>query len=632
MDTSKEGLSEEPRRLESVHINSLPLEELNLDWCELVLEYLDSMSRIPDDNSTTLDQMNAQEQKELNQAIPSKDINLTPRGMIEDYIALSKKFEQTLTAYEIHEASRRGEIAELEILKRTFGSLKELETASIKLEMIIALQVADEQHKPTTVEYENSPESLLHKLGIKFSIQKIERYFGSVKDFFVSAGILKGVNQKEDPILLQAIKAADKTARKVSKYCETIDEFVGIKECSMDQLKEHFVGFLGNNKEYKEKIVRLCVVNYEDEVLSLFKKFNRTYKPETLVDVLYQLCVEVNTDLEIHQVTIPQATSERKQVKPTSINIEAVRTKVLDQDGPIDIVQKKLKSAFAGFKDPNKPLGAFLFVGKTGVGKTELAKAISEVGFNSKIVRVDCSEYASSHEIAKLFGAPPGYIGHSNGGYLTNALIENPDSVVLFDELEKAHPNFRNTMLQILDDGHLRDGSGKLAKFNRALIIATSNAGVEDLLAAQNPTGFGAGNVKPLRGQEVYQVVEAGLRQHFSPEFLNRFTAIVPFNDLDKSTIVKISELTLAKVAGYSPVKIEYTPRVAEEIAELAYNPNFQAREVQRTVDREITSAIADIISENELRPYHLISVEVSPSRKFTFTVKRDAFSHFSVK
>ncbi len=632
MDTSNVEIVEKTIRVEPALLDTASLIEYNTDWSTIILEYYDSISRISDATSVVENKIHVRESTEPTQKIASSETKLTPRGLIEDYIALSKKLNKTPTTQEIKEASKRGEIAGIEILKTTFGSLKGLEAARIKLEMIIALQIADELHRPATTEYESSPKELLNQLRINFSIKEIEANFGSVKNFFVSAGILREASQVEDPTPTQTITADNASMEEVSKYFQLTDEFIRIKICDMDQLKKYFVEFSGGEREYKDKIISLCTVDYEDKILPLIKKHSHLYKPGAFSDVLYQICVAVNPHLEIHQVDLPHVTPARISASSKNLDIKAVKARVLGQDGPIDTVCKKLKSAFTGLKDPAKPLGAFLFVGKTGGGKTELAKAISEVAFNSKIVRVDCSEYASPHEIAKLFGAPPGYIGHNTGGHLTNALIENPECVVLFDELEKAHQNLRNTMLQILDEGHLREGTGKLALFNKSLIIATSNAGVEDLIAAQHPTGFGAANVKPLQGNQVYQVIEPGLRHHFAPEFLNRFTAIVPFNDLDKSTIVGISKLALAKVASYSAIKIEFTPEVAHEIADLAFNPNFQAREVQRTVDREITSTLADIISENVLRPYHCIRVGLSPSKKFTFTVKRDAFSHFDVK
>ena len=277
---------------------------------------------------------------------------------------------------------------------------------------------------------------------------------------------------------------------------------------------------------------------------------------------------------------------------------EILHKRVIGQDEGIEAVSQAILRARAGLKNENRPIGSFIFLGPTGVGKTELAKALSETLFDSErnMIRIDMSEYMEKHSVSRLVGAPPGYVGYDEGGQLTEAVRRKPYSVILFDEIEKAHPDVFNILLQLLDDGRLTDNQGRTVDFKNTLIIMTSNIGSFDLIDNIKEDGSIPGEVK--------ERVEDQIKAHFRPEFLNRVDDIVIFSPLTKAEIEGIIELTaddLGRRLADRNIKLKIDEAGKEFIAEKAYDPAYGARPIKRYLQKNIETHIAAMIIQGQL-------------------------------
>jgi ATP-dependent Clp protease ATP-binding subunit ClpB len=287
---------------------------------------------------------------------------------------------------------------------------------------------------------------------------------------------------------------------------------------------------------------------------------------------------------------------------------EALSRRVIGQEEAVRAVANALRRARAGLSDPQKPIGSFMFLGPTGVGKTELGKALAEFMFNDEkaLIRIDMSEYMERHAVSRLIGSPPGYVGHEEGGQLTEIVRHRPYSLVLFDEIEKAHPEVFNLLLQILDNGRLTDGKGKIVNFKNTILIMTSNVGSQ-YLKAMSGLGFSAESESALKSEEEEykgKILEA-LRQSFRPEFLNRIDEIVVFNPLRPADIEKIVELQLAliqKRLTERHILITIDPAAKKYLAKEGFDPEFGARPLKRLIQKLILDALADKMIRGEIK------------------------------
>ncbi|MDR6769552.1 ATP-dependent chaperone ClpB [Azospirillum sp. BE72] len=283
---------------------------------------------------------------------------------------------------------------------------------------------------------------------------------------------------------------------------------------------------------------------------------------------------------------------------------DKLRGRVIGQDEAIVAVSNAVRRARAGLQDPNRPIGSFLFLGPTGVGKTELTKALAEFLFDDEtaMVRLDMSEYMEKHSVARMIGAPPGYVGYEEGGALTEAVRRRPYQVVLFDEVEKAHPDVFNVLLQVLDDGRLTDGQGRTVDFRNVVIIMTSNLGSQAL--AEQPEGEDSGAVR----EEVMEAVRA----HFRPEFLNRLDEILLFHRLDRrhmGGIVKIQLGRLTKMLADREITLTVDEAATEWLAEAGYDPVYGARPLKRVIQRELQNPMATLILEGRIKDGQTVAV-----------------------
>ncbi|MEC1635060.1 ATP-dependent protease ATP-binding subunit ClpE [Bacillus mojavensis] len=354
-----------------------------------------------------------------------------------------------------------------------------------------------------------------------------------------------------------------------------------------------------------EKTKALEEENYElaaklrDEEIALEKKLNSSssHSAVTVGAEHIQDIVEQKTGIPVGKLQADEQTKMKE--------LEAkLHERVIGQEAAVQKVAKAVRRSRAGLKSNNRPVGSFLFVGPTGVGKTELSKTLADELFGTKdaIIRLDMSEYMEKHAVSKIIGSPPGYIGHEEAGQLTEKVRRNPYSIVLLDEIEKAHPDVQHMFLQIMEDGRLTDSQGKTVSFKDTVIIMTSNAGTGE---KQTKVGF----------QSEDSVIEEqtlidSLSMFFKPEFLNRFDSIIEFRSLEKEHLVKIVSLLLGELKetlAERSISLSFSDEAKEKIAELGYHPSFGARPLRRTIQELIEDEMTDLLLDNnEIASFHV--------------------------
>ncbi|KAL1520492.1 hypothetical protein AB1Y20_022071 [Prymnesium parvum] len=290
-----------------------------------------------------------------------------------------------------------------------------------------------------------------------------------------------------------------------------------------------------------------------------------------------------------------------------------LRERVIGQDKAVEAVSNSILRSRAGFARADQPTGSFLFLGPTGVGKTELAKALNAELFNGdekSLVRLDMSEYSEAHSVARLVGAPPGYVGHEEGGQLTEAVRKRPYTVVLLDEIEKAHPRVLPVLLQVLDDGRLTDSKGRVVDFTNTVIILTSNIGAQPLLRG---------------GAKAEEEAQDAARLHFPPEFLNRLSAVCTFAPLDHEHLRRLVHKSIRKVASRVAehnIHIEISPRGADAVLAASFDARYGARPVERYVENNVVTELSRLLLTGELRPGSIIHVDTDSQGALTFSMK----------
>ena len=401
-------------------------------------------------------------------------------------------------------------------------------------------------------------------------------------------------------------KETDKTS--VERRGKIEQELADLRE-SMNTMKLHWAG-------EKEAIKNIQTIKSQIENFKLEEQnAQRSGDLARAAEIRYGKLVELNRQLEEENAKLAEAQSEKQMLKEevdaedvaevvanwTSIPVarmmesdvqkliqmeDRLKKRVIGQEEGIAAVSSALRRARSGLQDPNRPIGSFIFLGMTGVGKTELARALAEFMFDSEqaMIRIDMSEYMEKHSVARLIGAPPGYVGYDEGGFLTESIRRKPYAVILFDEIEKAHPDVFNILLQILDDGRLTDGHGRTVDFKNTIVIMTSNIGgswIQDALLSE---------------EEKRERTMEALRTTFRPEFLNRIDDIIIFNSLrieDIERIIEIQMELIRKRLQERKITVELTPRAKDYIAQKGYSPVYGARPLKRVLQKEILDRLA---------------------------------------
>ena len=318
-------------------------------------------------------------------------------------------------------------------------------------------------------------------------------------------------------------------------------------------------------------------------------------------------------------VPVAQLTKEESE---RLVNMEDIlHSRLIGQNEAVTAVSKAIRRGRVGLKDPKRPIGSFIFLGPTGVGKTELCKALAEAMFGSEssMIRLDMSEYMEKHTVSKLIGSPPGYVGFDEGGQLTEKVRRNPYSVVLFDEIEKAHPDVFNMLLQILDDGILTDSQGRNVNFKNTVIIMTSNIGARLITEKKQSLGFSSENNAQQDDAQIKELVTAELKKEFRPEFLNRLDDIIVFHKLSKDDIYKIADnmlKNLVRRAEKMDIDVEFDNSVTSYLADIGFDSVYGARPLRRAIQ----SNVEDMLSEK------ILTCEISKGDSIIFSYQDGEF------
>lgn len=351
----------------------------------------------------------------------------------------------------------------------------------------------------------------------------------------------------------------------------------------------------------EEQYEKAAELRDEEEAIEARLQNKTTDKEHIVTAEDIQAIVEQKTGIPVGKL---QA-DEQTKMKEIDVRLKA---RVIGQEHAVDKVAKAVKRSRAGLKSKHRPTGSFLFVGPTGVGKTELSKTLAEELFGSRdaIIRLDMSEYMEKHSVSKLIGSPPGYVGHDEAGQLTEKVRRKPYSIILLDEIEKAHPDVQHMFLQIMEDGRLTDSQGRTVSFKDTVIIMTSNAGSADKTVK---VGFQSDQDEAIEEQSLID----SLSSYFKPEFLNRFDSIIQFDSLDREDLVKIVDLLLNELSEQlkeQNLTVHVTNEAKEKIAELGYHPAFGARPLRRTIQEHVEDQMTEILLEEEQLSGFTVDVE----------------------
>jgi ATP-dependent Clp protease ATP-binding subunit ClpC len=325
-----------------------------------------------------------------------------------------------------------------------------------------------------------------------------------------------------------------------------------------------------------------------------------------------------------------QKLTETESVKLLNME-ETLHQRLIGQDEAVKAVSRAIRRARVGLKNPNRPIASFIFSGPTGVGKTELTKSLASYFFGSEeaMIRLDMSEFMERHTVSKLIGSPPGYVGFNEGGQLTEAVRRRPYTVVLFDEVEKAHPDVFNLLLQLLEDGRLTDSKGRTVDFKNTLLIMTSNIGSKVIEKGGGGLGFefSGDSVEDSQYNRIKSLVNEELKQYFRPEFLNRLDEIIVFRQLSKNEVKEIAEIMLQEVFARlqdKGIKLDVTDAFKERLVEEGYNPSYGARPLRRAVMRLLEDSLAEEVLSGRIKDGDKALVDIDDNKKVTINISSE--------
>ncbi|MBP2025727.1 ATP-dependent Clp protease ATP-binding subunit [Peptoniphilus stercorisuis] len=437
--------------------------------------------------------------------------------------------------------------------------------------------------------YEKHHDVIITNRAVEASVKLSDRY---LNDRFLPDKAIDLIDEASSKIKIKSYKIPDFR----DEYNEKLKEIEIEKNKAVSSQDFELAASLRD----KEKLVK-------EELNKKEEDFKENAKKEK---VTYEDIAEIVSDWS----NVPVSKMTEKETENLANLDNNIKDYVKGQEEAVDSLSRAIKRARIGLKDPNKPIGSFIFVGPTGVGKTYLAKILANELFGSmdNMIRIDMSEYMEKHTVAKLIGSPPGYIGHDEGGQLTEIVRSNPYSVILFDEIEKAHPDVFNILLQILDDGRLTDSKGRTVSFKDTVIIMTSNAGAT-MMSKKAAIGFNQENDNKAEYERMKDVINEALKSTFRPEFLNRVDEIIVFKELTEKEIKEIVVLMLDKLKDRlleMGIKVEFTNKIVKYIAEKGFDPEYGARPLERAIRTYIEDEIAQMILDKEISKGDEITID----------------------
>ena len=487
-----------------------------------------------------------------------------------------------------------------------------------------AVDLIDEAASALRISLENKPEELV---VADRQVRRLEIEKEALKKEEVTATRTSKIKSRIKEIDKEVGELREKTSALVTKWNnekEALTEISTLKK-ELEELRLE-----AESAEAMADLTRAAEIRY-DTIPTVEKDLEQKTKRLKKLQRSRRLLKEEITEEDIASVVsrwtgIPVVRMLEAEAKKLARMEEDLQRKVVGQDNAITLVSDAIKRSRAGIADPNRPIGSFLFLGPTGVGKTELSRAVAEFMFNDPeaLLRVDMSEYMEKHSISKLIGSPPGYIGHDEGGSFTERIRHRPYSVILLDEIEKAHPEVFNILLQVLDSGHLTDAKGRKVNFKNTIIIMTSNIGAEHIDRMSN-FGFASERNETAQYDQAKEKVTESLKTYFRPEFLNRLDEIIIFDILSAETIRSIVEIQVREVQKrleHKEIRLTVSSDVMDYLAKEGYDPKFGARPLKRVIQNKILTPVASMmINEGMLQGG---SVKVSAKKgELVFDVRK---------
>jgi ATP-dependent Clp protease ATP-binding subunit ClpA len=494
----------------------------------------------------------------------------------------------------------------------------------------------------------------------KFWSQKAER--DSFKDIPPAISDVATVDTNKNNTDLNKL-----TYTVVQKWWKRIGQYIQIKRFSPEDTEAILKNrYFHNRTSFATFVVSFCVDGFEG-LFTLLDDLGipKRVAPPLLMHELYELCRSCNEFLTYENAhalsdepdeeddscggscgskkksatsgTMGQYAGGNKKKKKSFRDLpkedllklaDNMKIMLVGQDDAVDKLSEAIQRASVGLKAPNKPIGSFLFAGRTGVGKTQATKVLADelIKGRDNLINIDCSEYSADHEYAKLIGSPSGYVGHEAGGFLTNAVMKNPFSVIVFDEVEKASRKVHELLLQILEEGRLTDGKGKTVDFNQTIIVMTSNVGVDEVERIRKTIGFGS--VAEITENKKEAALDKALKNKFKPEFLNRIDSIIHFKSLNKKDFMRIIDIELYKLndnlrandTDYKELWLEFDEKIKEFVYEKGIDSDYGARPLKRAIEREVATPLAKkLLAEDDVQKD--ITIKVSAKKgKVSFT------------
>ena len=481
----------------------------------------------------------------------------------------------------------------------------------------------ERRFQPVTVDEPSEEESIAILKGLRSRYEEHHRV--EITDDALEAAVKLSSRYINDRFLPdKAIDLIDEAASKVRLSNYTKPSKIKDYEAQIDDLEEEKESAIRDEAYEKAGDIKKKQEKLKEKIRLTLEKWEKEKETRKLVVGENEVADVVAGWTKIPVKKLAQEESERLK------NLEGIlHERVVGQEEAVTAVSKAIRRGRIGLKDPKRPIGSFLFLGPTGVGKTELSKALAEAmfGTESALIRVDMSEYMEKHSVSKMIGSPPGYVGYEEGGQLSEKVRRNPYSVILFDEIEKAHPDVFNILLQVLDDGHITDAQGRKIDFKNTIIIMTSNAGAENIIAPKR-LGFGVATDAKADHEFMKGRVMEEVKRLFKPEFLNRIDEIIVFHQLTKEHMKGIADIMLRGIEKRSKEQLGITLTVNEAAKDLlidkGYDDKYGARPLRRTIQSLLEDKMAEEILDGKLKKG--VNVEVDCEEGIlTFTVKKKA-------
>ena len=477
--------------------------------------------------------------------------------------------------------------------------------------------------QPVTVDEPSEEESIAILKGLRSRYEEHHRV--EITDDALEAAVKLSSRYINDRFLPdKAIDLIDEAASKVRLSNYTKPSKIKDYEAQIDDLEEEKESAIRDEAYEKAGDIKKKQEKLKEKIRLTLEKWEKEKETRKLVVGENEVADVVAGWTKIPVKKLAQEESERLK------NLEGIlHERVVGQEEAVTAVSKAIRRGRIGLKDPKRPIGSFLFLGPTGVGKTELSKALAEAmfGTESSLIRVDMSEYMEKHSVSKMIGSPPGYVGYEEGGQLSEKVRRNPYSVILFDEIEKAHPDVFNILLQVLDDGHITDAQGRKIDFKNTIIIMTSNAGAENIIAPKR-LGFGVATDAKADHEFMKGRVMEEVKRLFKPEFLNRIDEIIVFHQLTKEHMKGIADIMLRGIEKRSKEQLGITLTVNEAAKDLlidkGYDDKYGARPLRRTIQSLLEDKMAEEILDGKLKKGVNVEVDCEEG-KLTFTVKKKA-------